>query len=507
MEKLLKFFTSRVFIVSALIFFQIALIALIMIFLSSIFIPIYVFFIFLNVIIVIVIINRNNNPMFKLAWIIPVLIFPVCGALFYLMFGRTHLNKKNTERLKSALGSADEFIKTDDELIERLAGKNSHIAREATYITRISKSNIYEFTETEYFSPGAEFFRKLLPELKKAKKFIFMEYFIVAEGKMWDEIRDILVDKVSRGVEVWFMYDDIGSISYVPLDFPTELRKLGFKVAVFNPYKPSLDKFLNYRDHRKFTIIDGKVAFTGGINIADEYIGKKTRFGVWNDSAIMLRGDAVNRITIMYLQIWYFATGELPDYAHYMADYRANHDGYVIPFSDEPLIQDLVCETAYINIIANARKYVYICTPYLILDNMMEAELIRAAQSGVDVHIITPAIPDKKLIFYMTQSYYPTLVEAGVKIHEYTPGFMHTKIIVSDDSTAIVGTANFDYRSFYLHFENGVWVHNSKAVVQARDSFLEALEASTLVTPEYIESISFWKKLLCSVLKAFAPLL
>lgn len=506
MEKFLKLITGRIFIVSALIFMQIFIIATLLIFLSWLFVPILGFFLLLNFFIVVVIINRNSNPMFKVAWIIPVLVFPVCGALFYLLFGRTHLNRKNTEKLSAAMKSANDFVSVNEDLLRRIGNKNAHLSREAKYIIKSANTNVFEFTETEYFCPGALFYEKLLLELKKAKNFIFIEYFIINKGLMWNEIKNILIEKVRHGVEVRVMYDDIGS-SDLPIDFPVELRKLGFKSVVFNPYKPSLDKFLNYRDHRKFTIIDGRVAFTGGVNLADEYIGVKDRFGFWEDSAVMLRGDAVNRITIMFLQLWHFAANELPDYEYYNVDFRANHDGYVIPFSDEPLIQELVCENAYTNIINNAKHYIYICTPYLILDEVVMTSLIRAAKSGVDVKIITPGIPDKKLVFYMTQSNYKDLIDGGVEIYEFTPGFMHSKIIVSDDNTAIIGTANFDYRSFYLHFENGVWIHGSKAVLQAKDSFLKACNASAIINQEFLDSISFRKKLLCSILKVFAPLL
>ena len=508
MNRLSKLLTSRAFIVSALMFFEIALIASILIFLSWLFVPIFGLFLLVDIIIVIGIINRNDSPMFKIAWLIPVLAFPVCGALFYIMFGRTHLNKKNTEKLSAAYHSADGFFTENHELLSRIGSKAPHIAREAFYIMQSSKTDVYEFTETEYLCPGNLFYSKLIPEIKKAKSFIFIEYFIINDGVMWENIKQILSERQSRGVEIRVMYDDIGSaMSEVPPDFPLELQKLGFKVAVFNPYKPSLDTFLNYRDHRKICVIDGKVAFTGGINIADEYIGEKNRFGYWQDSAVMLRGDAVNRITIMYLQLWTFTSGESPDYADYLADFRANHDGFVIPFSDEPLFQDLVCENAYINLITNATKYVYICAPYLILDPNVCSALIRAAKSGVDIKIITPGTPDKKLVYYMTQSNYKDLIEAGVNIYEFTPGFMHNKTIVSDDEKAIVGTANFDYRSFYLHFENGVWLYGAKAVLQAKESFEDALALSDLVTREQLAETSWIKKLICSLLKVFAPLM
>jgi len=507
MSKILKLLTGRAFVVSALIFFEIALIASIMIFLSGLFAPIFILFILLNIIIVIGIINRNYNPMFKIAWLIPVLAFPVCGAVFYIMFGRSRLNKKHTARLSAAYQTAEEFITSNHELLERISTKSPHTAREAFYIMESCKTDIYEFTETEYFCPGKLFFERLIIELKKAKKFIFIEYFIINDGEMWETIKQIFVEKQNNGVEIRVMYDDMGSIGGVSNDFTVELRKLGFKAAVFNPYKPSLDKFLNYRDHRKICIIDGKVAFTGGINIADEYIGEKNRFGIWEDSAILLRGDAVNRMTVMFLQLWNFTTDQPPEYAEYLTDFRANHDGYVVPFSDEPLIQDLISSSAYINIISNATQYVCICTPYLILDENMMHALIRAAKSGVEIKIITPGIPDKKLIYYMTQSNYKDLIEAGVKIYEFTPGFMHTKSIVSDDEKAIVGTVNFDYRSFYLHFENGVWIYGSKAVLQAKESFETALSKSRKVTREQIEETPFSKRLLCSLLKVFAPLM
>ncbi|MCL2637005.1 MAG: cardiolipin synthase [Oscillospiraceae bacterium] len=507
MKRILNLLTSRAFVVSALMFFEIALIVLAAIFLYRLFLPFVVLFSLANIIIVIGIISRNNNPMFKIAWIVPVLLIPVAGALFYIMFGRTHLNKKNTRKLTLAYNSATDFFTANNELLSRLFVKNPNIIREAYYIMKCSCTDIFEFTETEYLSPGNIFFDKLVFELKKAKKFIFIEYFIINEGEMWETIKHILAEKASNGVEIRVLYDDMGSaMSGVSPAFQQELRKLGFTVAVFNPYKPSLDKFLNYRDHRKICIIDGKAAFTGGINIADEDIGINDRLGHWQDSGIMLRGDAVNRVTVMFLQMWTFTTDEPPRYADYMVDFKANHDGYVIPFSDEPLIQDLICESAYINIISNATKYVYINAPYLIIDQNVTSALIRAAKSGIDVKIITPGTPDKKLIYYMTQSNYKDLIEAGVEIYEFTPGFIHNKTIISDDEKAIVGTANFDYRSFYLHFENGVWLYGSKAVLQAKSSFENSLAQSRMVTWEQIENTPFGRRLLCSLLQVFAPL-
>ncbi len=507
MSKIAKFFTSRLFIISMLILLQILLIILPMIFLSTVFIPLFFAFILFSFIIAIAIINRNNNPSFKIAWLIPVLCFPIGGALFYILFGRTHLNKKNTERLKKAVESSDGIITPDNELLDMIGKKNAHLKREASYIINNSRSNIYAFTETKFLNPGSLFFEELLTQLKKAEKYIFLEYFIIGFGEMWQKTLDILSEKAKNGVEIRILYDDIGTINLLPIDFPQQMTGLGIKTAVFNPYKPSLDTFLNYRDHRKFAIIDGKVAFTGGINIADEYINRKERFGFWEDSSVMLDGDAVKKVTVLFLEMWYFTTGEKPDFNKFLVDYQGKNDGFVIPFSDEPLFQELIHENAYMNVIENAKKSVYICTPYLILDNNMENSLIRAAKSGIDVKIITPHHPDKKLIFEMTRANYESLVNNGVEIYEFTPGFMHTKMIISDDLTAIVGTCNFDFRSFYLHFENGVWMYNTQAVTQARDSFFNALSVSEKITPDFFKNVSFKRQLIRSILKIFAPLL
>lgn len=507
MGKLGKLLSSRLFIISILILIQILLIVVPMFFLSTVFIPLLLVFLAVSVIIAISIVNRNNSPGFKIAWLIPVLCFPVGGALFYIMFGRSHLNKENTEKLHKAVESSKGIITPDNELLEMISEKNSSVKREASYLINNARSNIYAFTETEFLNPGSIFLEKLLTELNKAENYIFLEYFILGEGEMWERILAVLTRKAKEGVEVRLMYDDIGTINLLPVDFPEQMEKLGIKTAVFNPYKPSLDKFLNYRDHRKFAIIDGKVAFTGGINIADEYINKKERFGFWEDSSVKLCGDAVKKIVVLYLEIWYFVTGEIQDYSKYAINYQAKNDGLVIPFSDEPLFHDLIHENAYINTINNASKSIYICTPYLIIDEVMENALIRAAESGIDVKIITPHHPDKKIVFEMTRSNYKNLIEKGVKIYEFMPGFMHTKMIISDDSTAIVGTCNFDYRSFYLHFENGVWMYNSKAVKEAKESFLKALSVSEIVPPEIYTDLPLRKRILRSLLKVFAPLL
>lgn len=507
MNRILKFFTGRVFIISALIFIQICILLLGILFLSNYYIFFYLAMLVLSAVIACVIINRNCNPMFKLAWIIPILLFPICGGFFYLIFGRTHLGKFSRKKLEKSVSQVKEAILTDEENMERLEKEAPDYLRHARYICDNAYSSVYTNTETEFLAPGSSFFPKLLEAIDKAEHYIFLEYFIITPGDMWSAVLTKLISKAKSGVEVRIIYDDIGTINTLPRDYANTLSKLNIKTAVFNPYKPTMNKVMNYRDHRKLAIFDGKVAFTGGVNLADEYINRIERFGFWEDCCIRLEGDAVNKVTSMFIQMWNFATDENLLCSDYFIDYKAESDGYIIPFSDEPLDQELVCENAYINIINSAKKYVYISTPYLILDEVMTSALIRAARSGVDVEIITPHIPDKKLVFLMTRSNYKDLIEGGVKIYEFSPGFIHSKVIVSDDETAIVGTSNFDYRSFYLHFENGVWMYNSNAVMKAKEAHCKAREASCRITMQFVNSISFFNKILSSLLKIFAPLL
>lgn len=502
-----KILSSRLFAVSILILFQICIIVLPIVFLSAYYIPLFLLFQAVSFFLSIGIVNRNNNPGFKIAWLIPVLAFPVGGALLYIMFGRMHLNKKNTAKLRNAVESSDGIIETDTKLLDMIGRQNAHVEREARYIINNSRSNIYAHTTTKFLNPGSLFFNELIKDLQNAENYIFLEYFIIGDGEMWQKIFDVIKEKAAAGVEVRLMYDDIGTINLLPVDFPQTMQSYGIQTVVFNPYKPSLDRFMNYRDHRKFAIIDGKTAFTGGINIADEYINKKKRFGFWEDSCIRLNGDAVKKIVVLYLEMWYFTTGIPQDYAKYAIDHKSEPDGFVIPFSDEPLFRDLIHENAYINVINNAKKNVYICTPYLILDETMESALIRAARSGIDVKIITPHHPDKKYIFEMTRANYESLIANGVEIYEFTPGFIHTKMIISDDTTAIVGTCNFDYRSFYLHFENGVWLHKCRAVHEAQESFMKALCASEQVTPDICGDVSFSRQVVRSLLKVLSPLM
>jgi cardiolipin synthase len=347
----------------------------------------------------------------------------------------------------------------------------------------------------------------MLNEVDKAKKFILIEYFIIDEGLMWETLLEKLQVKLSEGVDIRIMYDDLGCMNTLPNGYEHTLRKMGFSVAVFNRVRPHLNAKLNYRDHRKIFVIDGNVGFTGGINIADEYINRNIRFGHWKDTTVKLTGDAVWNVTLMFFQQWTFTTGEEVELNKYVPTQSAKSDGFVQPFGDTPLDKENVSENAYIQIINHAKKYVWITTPYLILDPQMITALSIAAESGVDVRIITPHMPDKWYVHTVSRSYYQSLLESGVKICEYTPGFMHAKMFVSDDEVAIVGTTNMDFRSFYLHFECGVAFYKGSVVKKVRDDIAQVLELSTEITLLDQSTLPLSIRLGRSFLKIFSPLM
>ena len=329
---------------------------------------------------------------------------------------------------------------------------------------------------------------KFLEELKKAKHYIFLEYFIIAEGKMWNEIEEILTEKSDAGVEVKIIFDDFGSIKRQYKDFVTRLSKKGIEVSVFNPIKPSFNIFMNNRNHRKIAIIDGNVAFTGGINIADEYINKFKRFGYWLDSAIMIKGKAVDSFVVMFCIMWEYITGNGIKLSKHILSKEEENDSYTLAYCDGPMDQKSAAQGIYTQILNTAHRYVYIATPYLILDNNMTSAITLAAKSGVDVRIVTPFIPDKNYVHPVTQYHYQELLEAGVRIYEYTPGFIHSKLFVSDDNTATVGTVNMDYRSFVFHFECGVWLSDKPTVAEIKADLLNIFDKSKEI------NITAWKR-------------
>ena len=508
MRKLLRFITQRVVLTALLIVLQALLLFGIIWKLNNYFVYFYAASVLLSLLLTLRIINNKSNPAFKIAWLIPILLFPVLGGLVYLVFGSDRTGKYIRNKMGRIEKEMQDGISKANERsgIEKMP---PDVVNQSHYISNSAHCPPYKNTTVEYLPMGEVKFERMVQELKKAKRYIFMEYFIIQEGTMWNTILDVLEEKAKEGVDVRVIYDDMGCILTLPTGYEKTLREKGIQCQIFNPFIPILSSHFNTRDHRKICVIDGNVGFTGGINLADEYINGYEKHGHWKDTAILLKGEAVFSLTTMFLSMWdYLIKKEGEDYAAYYPDsWDENAQGIVQPFADNPLDDEAVGETVYLNLINKAKRYVYITTPYLILSNEMVTAMNTAAKSGVDVRIITPHVPDKWYVHAVSRSYYEMLVEAGVKIYEYTPGFVHAKTFVVDDEYAVVGTINLDYRSLYLHFECAAWMYKASCVTDVRDDFLKTQQMSQEITLEECRNISIPRRLGRSVLRVLAPLM
>lgn len=500
---------SRTGIILLLLLLQIWLFAWSSIYLEEYLKYIYGALTILGVIVLIYIINSEGNPAFKMTWMLFVMVFPGFGTLFYVftkLQPGTHFMRDRQAALKV---ETDPYMQQDREVVEAIWASKSANAQLSYYLSGLGFPT-YRNTEVTYFPLGEYKFRYLVEELKAARKFIFMEYFIVEEGYMWDTILKILRKKVREGVEVRFMYDGMCAISMLPYNYPEQLKRYGIQCKMSNAVRPFLSTTQNNRDHRKICVIDGKVGFTGGINLGDEYINRKVRFGHWKDTAVMLKGDAVQSLTMIFLQMWNVEERRPENYSRYLTRKREGlrrELGYVIPYADSPFDNENVGEEVYFHILNHAKKYVHIMTPYLILDNEMLTTLTRAAKSGIEVIIIMPHIPDKWYAFVVAKTYYKELIEGGVQIYEYRPGFVHAKVFVSDDDTATVGTINLDYRSLYLHFECGTFIYNNSEIDRIERDFQHTLTKCHKGTLLEVKNRTILTKVSGQVLRLLAPLM
>lgn len=465
-----------------------------------------------------IIVNSDMQPGYKISWILPILIFPIFGVMIYTIFG----NRRSAAKLRRKMNQFNEeerlLLPQKKALIENLenSGKFEEIevAKQANYLFNFGGYPIYRNTSVTYFKCGEEKFAAMCREMENAKHFIFLEYFIIQEGKMWNTMLEILKRKVNEGVDVRLVYDDIGCLRTLPYKYYDTINKMGIKCYSFNKFHPFWVARMNNRDHRKILVIDGHTAFNGGVNLADEYINEIKKYGdYWKDSAVMLQGEAVWSFTMMFLTMWNYLSNSKPQsYVEYMPTEElvlshSSDNGYVIPYTDSPLDREPVGENTYLSIINNAKKYVYITTPYLIITNEIEDALALAAKSGVDVRIVTPHVPDKWYVHAVTRSYYKKLTRSGVKIFEYKPGFIHAKNFVSDDNVGVVGTINLDYRSLYLHFECGTFMYGTSCLLDVKQDFLDTLNDCVEITYEDCLRVNPLRILGRSVLRLFAPLL
>lgn len=511
MHKIIKFFSSRLFWLALLLLLQIWLLLLAVWGVSSMFVHLRLIFRILSLCIVCWIINRKDNPSVKLPWVILILLFPLFGGIFYLMFGTGRISpalKKEIQRLRKRTIDA---LPEEDMALEALKNREAFAAVQASYLQNYCFMPVYQSTRTQYLPLGEIAFRRMLQILSKAEKFIFIEFFIISEGKMWNSMLSLLEKKAAQGIEVRVIFDDAGCMGTLPHGYQKKLQEKQIKCVVFNPFRPSLRVTLNNRDHRKLMLVDGITAITGGFNLSDEYINTVERHGHWKDSGVLLEGEAVWSFTLMFLETWNFFRPEDREYHRFRPSplpiSSVPEEGFVQPYHDSPLDQELVGESVYLHVITHAMRYLYITTPYLIVDNELTTALCLAAKSGVEVKIITPGIFDHWYVHWLTQSYYPQLIEAGVQIYEYTPGFIHAKTFVADDCIATVGSVNMDYRSLYHHFECGVWMYRSEAVAQVRDDFLRLLPVCNQVTEESCRAVPWYFRCIRSILRLFAPLI
>lgn len=453
--------------------------------------------------------NRPMNATSRQTWLILILLMPVVGTMLYIFVDLDIGHRLVRGRLEQIGRETAGALPPSDALMEKLCVEEPELYGLARYTQRFGGFPIYANTRVDYFPQGEDKFAALLEALERAEKFIFMEYFIIDEGYMWGSVLEILARKARQGVDVRVLYDGTCAIFRLPYHYPEKLRAMRIPCKMFSPLRPFVSTYYNNRDHRKIVVIDGHTAFTGGVNLADEYINRKTVHGHWKDTAIMLQGPAVRSFTLMFLQMWNVTEREV-DYAPYLNAPNpplADCPGYVLPYGDNPFDGERVGEAVYLDIIDRAERYVHIMTPYLIINDEMITALTLAAKRGVDVKIMLPHIPDKKSAFALAYTHYRELIGAGVHIYEYTPGFVHAKVFVSDDEKAVVGTINLDYRSLCLHFECAAYLYQVPAIAAIEADFRRTLKRCQQVTPESMKGDRFYRKALGALLKLFAPLM
>lgn len=511
MAKIFAFLTSRLFIFGLSVLIQLYVFIMVVFYLGQNSVYIYALFNLLSILTILNIISKKDNPIYKLAWVVPVALFPLVGWYLFYLFDRKRVSKDRIERMTFINKTTSKYAPPNEDIINEIKKLDPTAYRHINYIKNVTNLSVYDNTQSEYLCTGEAYFERLCLELEKAEKFIFMEYFIIEEGIMWNTLLDILVRKAQARVEVKLIYDDMGCIQTLPKHYDKYLRKYGIQVHAFNVFTPSFDIFVNYRDHRKITVIDGNIGFTGGCNLADEYINKRERFGKWHDAGIIIKGNAVWSLSVLFLQLWQYYQNDDLTYKNYLPPIINNSDklgtGYLMPYGDGPLDDHLIGENIYINIINSAKKYVSITTPYLILDNEMITALCLAALSGVQVSIITPSIPDKWYVHLISQYNYTSLVEAGVEIYEFKDGFIHSKTMVADNEYAVVGTQNFDFRSFYLHYECGIYMYKADSILDVRADHLKCMEEGNRISLEECQNKKFHIKALQTIFNLFAPMM
>ena len=465
--------------------------------------------------IVIYILYRHDSSAYKISWIVFIMVFPVVGTLAYVLWGNSKLRRKEARKFRKIRVDTEYTLESKEDVKEAIKKEDKRKYNQVNYLNKISGYPVYNNEGIKYFDIGEKFFKSMLEDLKQAKDYIFMEFFIIANGKLWNEVLEVLEEKVYEGVEVHIIIDSLGSIKKKPRHFKEEMKKIGINVYEFNPFTLPINGYINYRDHRKIIVIDGKVSYTGGVNLADEYANLIERFGYWKDVGIKVEGEAVNSFLIMFLRNLEEITLSRIDYNKYIrigVEDRnkvktKEHQGYILPFADGPDNRKNPVENIYIQTISYAKNYVYMTTPYFIVSEVILNAILNSARSGVDVRVIVPYIPDKKLVNTVTKSYYEVLLEAGVRVYEYKPGFIHSKTFVADDDTSIVGTANMDFRSMNLNFECTTWTYKTGLEKDVRQDFENMLKDCVEIDINKWRKRPLHQKMAEGILAAFSPMM
>ena len=508
-RRIIRLIFSRVGFIALLVLLQALVLAFMFSWFRASFAWYYAASLVVSALSVLHVLSDRSNPAYKIAWVIPILLFPLFGGPFYFMFRRNRLSRRERKQGRSNELRFRDMMRGRRGEMDAIRDEDPEAALQARYLLEAACAPVWKNAGSRYYPAGEAVYPRMLSDLKRAQKFIFLEYFIIQEGEMWNSILDVLEEKAKSGVEVRLLYDDVGSLFTLPARYDRRLNRRGIQARAFSRFANVSNSRFNNRDHRKICVVDGVVGYTGGFNLADEYINHRERFGYWKDTAVRLEGEAVTSLTALFLSMWDYAQDTKTDLSGYLAQHAPAsdpEDGWVQPYGDSPLDDENVGENAYLNLIAHARKFIWFTTPYLILDNELRAALCLAARSGVDVRIVTPRVPDKKIVFAATRSNYPELLEAGVKIYEFLPGFIHAKMAVSDDKYAIVGTINLDFRSLFLHYECAALFLGGRVVGDVKKDIAATIAKCEQITPELAARV-VPRRPLPAILKLFSPMM
>ncbi len=499
MRKLKKMLTSRAVFTAAALLLQLFILFLITLRFSSVFVYYLIVSYTVAVILSFFVLNKKTNTGYKIGWILLFTVLPLFGAVLYVTINGETYRFLTERRLNKIHTSAKRMFDSE----RRMEFDSDYARLQSEYIRKYSASTPVKNTRSKYFGSGEDFFTSLLEDLKTAEHHIYLEYFILRQGYMWTEIKSILVEKAKSGVDIRIIVDDFGSIDGISRRERKYLRENGIKIKFFNPFLPVISGLLNNRDHRKICVIDTKIAYCGGVNIADEYINLHKRFGYFKDSGIVMYGEAAYNFEVFFVSLWEYVTGKSSEVV--MPKYEEIDKGIFHPYADSPVDCEYVSKNIYMNMINRAERYVYISTPYFVVDDEMLTSIVNASKSGVDIRIVVPHIPDKILVNQVTKSYYERLVSAGVRVYEFKKGFNHSKLVVADGRVASVGSVNFDYRSFYLSFECGVWMYETDSIADVKKDLISMMGESIEITADKARA-NIFVRVFRGILAAFSPM-